>query len=111
MRSRPALSRRIVRRAFHSASFLSAPSVIHSATLQADEATPADLDAKVDALFADCNHPDLRGCAVGIVRNGDLIYCKGFGAANVEHQAPNTPQTVFETASLHRVQGVEFVRR
>jgi CubicO group peptidase (beta-lactamase class C family) len=56
--------------------------------------------AQVEELFGQWNRPDSPGCAVGIVRCGELIYSKGIGSANLEHQAPNTPQTVFETASF-----------
>jgi CubicO group peptidase (beta-lactamase class C family) len=57
---------------------------------------PADFTARVDGLFAKWNRRDTPGCAVGIVHRGQVIYSKGFGSADLEYQAPNTPQTVFE---------------
>jgi CubicO group peptidase (beta-lactamase class C family) len=63
---------------------------------------PEELAAKVDELFSPWNRPDVPGCAVGIVRDGKLIYSKGFGTANLEDQAPNTPQTIFEIASASK---------
>src|SRR5262245_55991928 len=59
-----------------------------------------DLTAQVDALFAKWNRPDSPGCSVGIVRRGELIYSKGFGSANLEYGAPNTPQTVIDVMSF-----------
>ena len=60
---------------------------------------------EVDKLFAKWNRPDTPGCAVGIVQNGKPIYRKGFGSANLDGQVPNTPQTVFETASFAKSLG------
>ncbi len=61
---------------------------------------PADFTARVDGLFANWNRRDTPGCAVGIVHRGQVIYRKGFGSADLEYQAPNTPQTVFEVSSV-----------
>ncbi len=56
--------------------------------------------AKVDALLTMFDRPDSPGCAVGIVRKGELIHSKGFGSANLDYEVLNTPQTVFEVGSL-----------
>jgi len=63
---------------------------------------PETLAARIDELFESCNRPDLPGCAVGIVHDGKLIYRKGFGTANLDYSAPNTPQTIFEIASASK---------
>lgn len=70
----------------------------------AGAATPnqAELCQQVDDLFADFDKPATPGGAVGIVRNGDLIYSKGFGNAHIGYGAPNTPQTVFDIASASK---------
>ena len=60
----------------------------------------AELTARVDRLFAKWNRLDSPGCVVGIIKDGELAYSKGFGSANLEYRIPNTPQTVFETASF-----------
>ena len=54
---------------------------------------------KVNDLFAEWNKPESAGCAVGIVENGKIIYQNGYGSANLEHNIPITPQTVFHVAS------------
>jgi CubicO group peptidase (beta-lactamase class C family) len=63
---------------------------------------PADLIAQVDKLFAAWNRNDSPGCAVGIVKGGELIYNKGIGVASLDFQALNTPETVFEMASFSK---------
>ena len=62
--------------------------------------TTAELTAQVDRLFTKWNRQDSPGCAVGIVKGGELVYSKGFGSANLEYRIPNSPQTIFETASF-----------
>ena len=61
---------------------------------------PADFMARMDGLFAKWNRRDTPGCAVGVVNRGQVIYSKGFGSANLEYQAPNTPQTVFDVTGV-----------
>jgi CubicO group peptidase (beta-lactamase class C family) len=67
-------------------------------------AEPADkaLAAQVDQLFAKCNNPGSPGCAVGIIRDGKLIYAKGFGSANLDYEVANTPKTIFDIASASK---------
>jgi CubicO group peptidase (beta-lactamase class C family) len=40
------------------------------------------------------------GCAVGVSLNGELVFEKAFGLAELEHSIPNTPQTIFESGSV-----------
>ncbi|HKP68671.1 MAG TPA: serine hydrolase domain-containing protein [Pyrinomonadaceae bacterium] len=40
------------------------------------------------------------GCAVGISVNGESVWEKAFGVAEMEHNIPNTPQTIFESGSV-----------
>lgn len=40
------------------------------------------------------------GCAVGVSLNGQSVFEKAFGMAEMEHGIPNTPQTIFESGSV-----------
>ncbi|MBX3242838.1 MAG: beta-lactamase family protein [Acidobacteria bacterium] len=40
------------------------------------------------------------GCAVGVSLNGESVFEKAFGMAEMEHSIPNTPQTIFESGSV-----------
>ena len=42
--------------------------------------------AEVDGLFESWNRPNVPGCAVGIVRDGELIYSRGFGLAHLDYE-------------------------
>jgi CubicO group peptidase (beta-lactamase class C family) len=63
---------------------------------------PDSLTKRVDSLFIRWNNPNSPGCAIGIVRNDSLIYAKGYGLANLEYAIPNTPETIFHTASVSK---------
>jgi CubicO group peptidase (beta-lactamase class C family) len=55
--------------------------------------------AKVDEIFAQFDKPGSPGCAVGVYREGELLYSKGYGEADLERGVPVTPATVFYIAS------------
>src|SRR5215467_16040672 len=59
-------------------------------------------NSAVDAIFADLTKPGSPGCALGIYRDGKIIYAKGYGLANLEENLPITPQTVFDVGSLSK---------
>ena len=57
---------------------------------------------RVDALFERWDRKDSPGCSLGIVREGRLIYERGYGMANLEHGILITPDTVFRIASVSK---------
>jgi CubicO group peptidase (beta-lactamase class C family) len=59
-----------------------------------------ETDEKVDALFTEWTKPGSPGAAVGVIREGQLLYSKGFGLANIETDTPITPESVFYLASV-----------
>ena len=40
------------------------------------------------------------GCAAAVSLNGEVVFEKAFGLADLEHNVPNTPQTIFESGSV-----------
>jgi CubicO group peptidase (beta-lactamase class C family) len=56
--------------------------------------------AAVDAIFAPWTTPGSPGCAVAVVSAGSVVHARGYGLADVEHDAPITADTVFHSASL-----------
>ena len=59
------------------------------------------LASQVDALFAPYNNAT-PGCAVGVIYHGEYLLEAGYGLANLEHDIPITPQSVFRTGSLSK---------
>lgn len=57
---------------------------------------------KVDAIFAPYDNPDSPGCAVGVVRNGNFVYKRGWGMGSIELQSPLSPESVFYMGSVSK---------
>lgn len=53
----------------------------------------------IDSIFAAWDRPDAPGCAVGIVQDGELIFAKGYGIADLEHDIPIDPSSAFYIGS------------
>jgi CubicO group peptidase (beta-lactamase class C family) len=58
--------------------------------------------AGIDSIFQDLAAPGTPGCAVGVVRDGALAFTGGYGTANLDHDVPITPRTVFYTGSVSK---------
>jgi D-alanyl-D-alanine carboxypeptidase len=58
-------------------------------------------EAKVDAFIrAETAKKGIPGLSVAVVREGKVLFARGYGEANVEHRAPATPATVYQLASV-----------
>jgi CubicO group peptidase (beta-lactamase class C family) len=57
---------------------------------------------KVDELFKQWDKPDTPGCAVAIIKDGKIVYKKGYGMADLEHDVPITPKTIFTPGSISK---------
>ncbi|MEP7037160.1 MAG: serine hydrolase domain-containing protein, partial [Acidobacteriota bacterium] len=56
---------------------------------------------KVDEFIkSEMQKQRIPGVSLAIVKNGKLIYAKGYGLANVELQVPVKPETVFQSGSV-----------
>lgn len=62
----------------------------------------SDQSAEIDKLFAAWDKNDSPGAAVGVIRDGRLIFSKGYGMADLEHDVPITPASVFYAASVSK---------
>ncbi len=79
------------------------PVLLALATASASpQATAADTKAKVDAIFRDVDRSDTPGCALGVYRDGEIAYARGYGMANLELSVGNTPETVFDIGSVSK---------
>jgi len=65
-------------------------------------AQTGSLTEKVDKLFASWDKPDSPGCALGIIQDGKLIYARGYGMANLEHNIPITSKSIFRIGSTSK---------
>jgi CubicO group peptidase (beta-lactamase class C family) len=56
----------------------------------------------VDNIFTEWNKPDVPGCAIGIINNGELFYAKGYGIGDLEHDIALMPSSVFYLGSVSK---------
>lgn len=57
---------------------------------------------KIDSVLSQYNDSNSPGFNFGIIKNGELVYFKNEGLANLEHQIPNTVYTSFRIASTSK---------
>ncbi len=60
------------------------------------------LSERVDALFRPWDRAGSPGAAVAIIRDGEIVYSRGYGMANLEYDIPITPSTIFHIASVSK---------
>lgn len=60
------------------------------------------LSSQVDALFEYWDKPDSPGVSIAVVKDGEVVYSRGYGMANLEYDIPNSPSTIFHIASVSK---------
>jgi len=63
---------------------------------------PPDVTKQVDKVFEKWDKPDSPGCAVGVYKDGQIVYKRGYGMADLNDDVPITPATVFHVASISK---------
>lgn len=63
--------------------------------------TPS-MAVRIDSAFTVYTAPGSPGCAVGVYQDGAMAFARGYGLADLQHDAPITPRTPFTTGSLSK---------
>lgn len=74
---------------------------VHAQT-EPETVGPASLTAQVDKIFAPWDTSDSPGCALAVIQKGRILYKRGYGMANLDHDVPITPSTRFHVASMSK---------
>ncbi|MBN1225031.1 MAG: serine hydrolase [Candidatus Aminicenantes bacterium] len=61
-----------------------------------------DKTDKVDKVFEQWDSTVSPGVALAVIHNGEIIYERGYGMANLEQNVPITPETVFRIGSTSK---------
>ena len=72
--------------------------VAPSATIGAQDS----IAARVDRVFAAYDRPGTPGCALGVYRDEQMLYSRGYGLANIADATPITPKTIFDIGSTSK---------
>jgi len=69
------------------------------------EMTAADLEAFLDGLVPQqIKHDDVAGVTISVVKDGKLLFAKGYGYADVKQKKPVSPQdTLFRPGSISKL--------
>jgi len=62
----------------------------------------SNVTAQVDKVFEKWDKSDSPGCALGVYKDGQIIYKHGYGMANLNDDVPIAPTTVFHVASMSK---------
>lgn len=60
----------------------------------------SQLTDRVDELFAGWDKADSPGCSLAVIQNGEIIYKRGYGMADLERNVPLSPASVFDIGSM-----------
>jgi CubicO group peptidase (beta-lactamase class C family) len=63
---------------------------------------PSVARADVDAVFATVDKPDTPGCALAVIQDGEVVYERGYGMADLDHDVRIGPATPFHVASVSK---------
>ena len=68
-----------------------------SITSLAQDSLPSRID---EYIRGEMQAQKIPGLSLAVLKNGEIVLAKGYGLANVEHQAPVKPETVFQSGSM-----------
>ena len=57
---------------------------------------------RIDSIFEEWDDNSSPGCALGIIHNGQIVYSRGHGMANLEHGIVISPGSIFHVASISK---------
>jgi len=61
-----------------------------------------ELTDQVDDLFSQWNQENAPGATIGIYQDGKIVYARGYGTANLDHNIPLTPGSVLRIGSISK---------
>jgi CubicO group peptidase (beta-lactamase class C family) len=88
------------------ASLLAAAACLAAPGGDAQAPTPPVADtavtARIDRIFAQWDRSDSPGCALGVFRDGRVVYTRGYGMANLELGVGLSPRSVLDIGSTSK---------
>ena len=62
----------------------------------------SSIQSRVDDIFSQWDSEMSPGCSVGVTQNGETLFERAYGMADLEWDIPNTPETIFEGGSVSK---------
>jgi len=81
------------------------PAVSEDSSTKAHELTADDLGAFLDGFMPqEIEHADIAGAVIAVVKDGKLLFAKGYGYSDVAKKAPVSPETtLFRPGSISKL--------
>jgi D-alanyl-D-alanine carboxypeptidase len=70
---------------------------VANVTAQTSDSLPDKVD---EYILAEMKKAKIPGIALAVVKDGKVLKAKGYGFANIEHQVPVKPETIFQSGSV-----------
>jgi CubicO group peptidase (beta-lactamase class C family) len=78
------------------------PGIFLVSCMGKNQGLPSGVARQVDKVFEKWDKPDSPGCALGIYKDGQIVYKRGYGMADLNDGVLITPATVFHVASMSK---------
>ncbi len=76
--------------------------LIYTSNIYGQTIDKNNLETKIDALIPKQVNDSTPGLVIGIIQNGELIFSKGYGLANMSYGIPNNPKMVYNIGSVSK---------
>jgi len=70
--------------------------------LQSNGQVNDSLAKKIDHLFSEWDKTNSPGCALAVLKDGKVIYTRGYGMSNLEYGIAISPASIFHVASISK---------
>ena len=60
------------------------------------------LSDRIDSIFSEINLEAEPACAIGVIKNKEYLFKRGYGLSNLEHEISLTPDSVFRIGSISK---------
>jgi D-alanyl-D-alanine carboxypeptidase len=75
---------------------------LSSAVAQAQAPSAEDIAKRIDVLAKEALSRPVAGISIAVARDGQVVFARGYGLANIEHAVAVTPNTIFHIASISK---------
>jgi len=75
-------------------------SLLFAGTACSDFSQRVSLEKEIDGMIPEAVNDTTPGMIVGVVQNGEIIFQKGYGLANLAYNIPNNPEMVYNIGSV-----------
>ena len=82
--------------------FVASVLTLSCAVAQAQAPSAPEIAKRVDVIAKMALSRPVAGISVAVARDGQVVFARGYGLANLEHAVAVTPNTVFHIASISK---------